>query len=293
MTEEEAKDKAQEAECSEKAKGCEGSCSSCGMGDEKVKSRLKIIKRKIFVLSGKGGVGKSTVAVNLAWALADKGNKVGIMDLDIHGPNVPKLLGVSGSKLRADDNGMFPLKVTENLSAISLDFLIPDKDAPVVWRGPVKMGAIKQFIEDVNWGELDYMIVDLPPGTGDEALTIAQLIPDADGAVIVTTPQDLALMDSRKAIKFAQLLKLRVLGIVENMGAMKCPHCSEMIRMFPGGYSEKAASDLNVELLGSVPFEPGISEQADKGVPLVTRTESEAAKEFLAIVDKIEGSIEG
>ena len=179
----------------------------------------------ILVLSGKGGVGKSTVSVNLAYALASHGKKVGLLDLDFHGPNIPKMLGIEDQRPTVLANTIEPVHVTGNLAVMSMAFLLPDTSTPVVWRGPMKMGAIRQFLSEVNWGALDYLVVDLPPGTGDEALTIAQLAPNVRGAVIVTTPQDVAVMDAIKAAKFIERLDLPVLGVIENMSGMVCPHC--------------------------------------------------------------------
>ena len=247
------------------------------------------IKNKIVVMSGKGGVGKTTVAVNLATALSQRGKKVGILDVDIHGPNVPKMLGIDeGTRMQSDDDSIMPVIVENNLKVMSMAFLLSNQDSPVIWRGPMKMQIINQFLGDVQWGELDYLIVDLPPGTGDESLSIAQQIPGA-GAVIVTTPQDVALLDSRKSVNFAKQLKMPVLGIVENMSGMKCPHCGEDIDLFKIGGGEKAAKEMDVPFLGRLPIDPEIVGAGDSGSPIVFENEnSEAAKAFFEIVDNIE-----
>ncbi|MBN1353908.1 MAG: Mrp/NBP35 family ATP-binding protein, partial [Candidatus Omnitrophica bacterium] len=193
--------------------------------DKRLKERMSRIKHKLIVISGKGGVGKTTVAVNLAYGLAVKGNEVGILDVDIHGPNIAKMLGIEGKRLIGSDAGIEPMEVLPNLKAVSLALLFEDKDQPIIWRGPLKMITIKQFLADVNWGELDYLVVDSPPGTGDEPLSVCQLIPDINGAIVVTTPQDVAILDSRKSVVFAKELKMPVIGIIENMSSFLCPHC--------------------------------------------------------------------
>ncbi|MDP8290141.1 MAG: Mrp/NBP35 family ATP-binding protein, partial [Candidatus Susulua stagnicola] len=185
--------------------------------DERLKDRMACIEHKLIVISGKGGVGKSTVAVNLAYGLAMKGNKVGILDVDIHGPNIAKMLGIEGKRLVTSDLGIEPMEVLPNLKAVSIALLFENKDQPTIWRGPLKMMVIKQFLADVNWGVLDYLIVDSPPGTGDEPLSVCQLIPEISGAIVVTTPQDVAILDSRKSVVFAKELKVFVVGIIENM----------------------------------------------------------------------------
>ncbi len=250
--------------------------------------RLRKIKHKVLVLSGKGGVGKSTVAVNLAVALAGQGKKVGLLDIDIHGPNVPKMLGVEGQRVGGDQTTIEPYNYSDNLRLMSISFLLQSSDTAVIWRGPLKMGIIKQFLKDVNWGELDYMIVDAPPGTGDEPLSICQLIEDVDGAVIVTTPQDVSVLDVRKSINFCRQLKIRVLGVVENMSGLTCPHCGEMIDLFKKGGGEKMAAEENVPFLGAVPIDPAVVEGGDKGVPIVTGSpDSASARAFLDITEKL------
>jgi len=229
------------------------------------------VKHVILVLSGKGGVGKSTVSVNLAFALANHGKNVGLLDLDFHGPNIPKMLGIEGERAVAFANGMEPIHVTGNLAVMSIAFLLPDTSTPVIWRGPMKMRAIEQFLSEVHWGSLDYLVVDLPPGTGDEALTIAQLAPNVKGAVIVTTPQDVAVMDAIKAAKFIEKIDVPVIGVIENMSGMICPHCGGTINLFSKGGGEKAAGDLGVPYLGAIPLDPEMVKAGDEGRPIILR----------------------
>lgn len=256
--------------------------------ETKIQNTLRNIKHVVIVMSGKGGVGKSTVSSNLAMSLSMKGYQTGIMDIDITGPNIPKMFGVEDEKLTVLNEQLVPVTVPPSLKLMSMAFLLPDKDAPVMWRGPVKMGAIKQFIEDVNWGSLDYLVIDMPPGTGDEALSIVQLIPKADGMVIVTTPQDVALLDSRKSLVFGAETHIPIIGIVENMSGFVCPHCGEVTNIFKSGGGEDTARDMNVQFLGRVPIEPGIVDAGDSGLPVVLKyPESASAKAFGEIVDKI------
>ena len=191
------------------------------------------IKHKIMVLSGKGGVGKSTVATGLALSLAGEGHKVGLLDIDITGPNVPKMLGLQGQRLHVESGRIHPAVGHSGVKVISMAFLLEDEDTPVVWRGPIKLGAIQQFIGDVEWGDLDYLIIDLPPGTGDIQLTLVQKL-QLTGAVIVTTPQDLALLDAKKAADMFNKVNTPVLGVIENMTHFMCPHCNEITKIFPG-----------------------------------------------------------
>jgi len=245
------------------------------------------IKHKIMVMSGKGGVGKSTVAVNLALTLSMEGYKVGILDADIHGPNIPKMLGIEDKKPDVIDSKIIPVSVL-NLKVMSMAFLLPDTDSPVIWRGPLKMKAISQFTNDVAWEDLDYMIIDLPPGTGDEPLSIAQLL-KSDGAIIVTTPQDVALLDSRKAVNFAKQLNVPVVGIIENMSGLICPHCGKEIDLFKKGGGEKASKELNVPFLGRIPIEMKIVESSDSGIPFILNNGNSKAKEaFKNIILKVE-----
>ena len=257
--------------------------------ETKIQDTLRNIKHVIIVMSGKGGVGKSTVSSNLAMTLSMKGYQTGIMDIDITGPNIPKMFGVEDEQLTVnEERQLIPVAVPPSLKIMSMAFLLPNKDAPVMWRGPVKMGAIKQFIEDVCWGDLDYLVVDMPPGTGDEALSIVQLIPKADGMVIVTTPQDVALLDSRKSLVFGAETHIPIIGIVENMSGFVCPHCGEVTNIFKSGGGEATAKEMNVQFLGRVPIEPGIVESGDSGLPVVLKyPESASAKAFEGIIDRI------
>lgn len=262
--------------------------------ETKLRDCLSKIKHVIIVMSGKGGVGKSTVSSNLAQALSMKGYQTGIMDVDITGPNIPKMFNLENEKLTVSDHRtLVPVSYPPNLKVMSMAFLLPDKDSAVMWRGPVKMGAIKQFLEDVEWGDLDYLIIDMPPGTGDEALSIVQLIPKADGAVIVTTPQDVALLDSRKSVTFAAEVKIPIIGVVENMSGFVCPHCGEVTEIFKSGGGESTAKDMNIQFLGRVPLEPGIVQSGDSGMPIVSKDpDSVTAKAFMGIVDKIIKTVE-
>ena len=233
--------------------------------EKRLQERMQKIRYKFIVMSGKGGVGKTTVSVNLAVSLAQRGKKVGLLDVDIHGPNIAKMLGVEHLKCLGSEDGIEPAEVSENLKAVSISMLMNDSDQPVVWRGPLKMLTIKQFLSDVNWGDLDYLVVDSPPGTGDEPLSVCQLIPDINGAVIVTTPQAVALMDARKSVLFAQSIKVPVIGVIENMSGFVCPHCRQSIDLFGTGGGEAAAGDLRVPFLGRVAFDPRIIKQGDEG----------------------------
>jgi Mrp family chromosome partitioning ATPase len=260
--------------------------------DPQVIENMARIKHKIVVMSGKGGVGKSTVAVNLALTLAAGGHKVGVMDVDIHGPDVAKLLGVEDARLQTKEEMIVPVPVNKNLTAMSMAFLLEDRDTPIIWRGPLKMGAIKQFLGEVAWGDLDYLIIDLPPGTGDEPLSVAQLLPDGAWAVIVTTPQELALLDSRKAIRFAEQLKMNIAGVVENMAGLKCPHCGEMIELFKMGGGEAAAKEMGVNFLGRVPIDPNMVIMGDLGKPyVVDEPDALAPKAFREISKNLEKQV--
>ncbi len=278
-----------------------GTCSSCSSADscsaeekqkreqEVLDARLSKIKHRLVVMSGKGGVGKSTVAVSLAVSLARKGRKVGLLDADIHGPNLPKMLGLDNQRLQAGEGGIIPQEVMENLHVVSMAFLLENPDNPVVWRGPLKHTVIRQFVADVQWEELDYLIIDLPPGTGDEPLSVAQVVKPMDGSIIVTTPQDVALLDSRKSVVFSQQIEVPVLGIIENMSGFVCPHCGERIDLFKQGGGRKAAEDLKVPFLGAVPLDPQVVIQGDAGKPFVAAfPESPAAKAFAEIVTALE-----
>jgi Mrp family chromosome partitioning ATPase len=274
MAKKETKIQPAEEECKKECSSCAtaSTCSSAKTGQGGLPPKANIdVKHVIMVLSGKGGVGKSTVSVNLAFALSNHGKKVGLLDLDMHGPSVPKMLGIEEHKLAILGERIEPVHVTGSLSVISMAFLLPDTSTPIIWRGPMKMAAIQQFLSEVNWGSLDYLVVDLPPGTGDEALTIAQLAPNVRGAVVVTTPQEVATMDARKSAKFVEKLGLPVIGVVENMSGMVCPHCGEEIDLFGKGGGKKLADELAVPFLGSIPLDIEMRKAGDEGRPFIVR----------------------
>ncbi|MCW3132953.1 MAG: Mrp/NBP35 family ATP-binding protein [Methanophagales archaeon] len=261
--------------------------------EEAVKTRMEKVKHKIMVMSGKGGVGKTTVAANLAFALGMRGLDVGLMDADIHGPDIPKILGIEDKRPEASGGKISPILVTPRLKTMSIGFLLPNRDSAIIWRGPMKMNAIRQFLADVDWGELDYMVIDLPPGTGDEPLSVAQLIKNVDGTIIVTTPQDLALLDSRKAVNFSGVLKVPVIGIIENMSGFVCPYCGKEINIFKYGGGERSATELGVPFLGRVPLDPKMVEAADSGTPFVLQKESKVREAFEQIVENVRAFVEG
>jgi Mrp family chromosome partitioning ATPase len=255
---------------------------------QQLTKRMCAIKHKIVVLSGKGGVGKSTVAVNTAIALSLEGFKVGLLDVDIHGPSIPTMLNLKEVKIMQSNKGIMPVQVGPNLSVISVAFFLENPDQAVIWRGPMKMGVIKQFLKDVDWGELDYLIIDCPPGTGDEPLSVIQLIENIDGGLVVTTPQEVASADVRKSITFCEKLEMPVIGIVENMSGFCCPKCNEITYIFREGGGKKLAEQMNVRFLGSVPIDPAIAEAGDKGIPFVRAfANSESAKKFSEIIGPI------
>ena len=253
-----------------------------------IRNRLQQVKHKILVLSGKGGVGKSTVAVNLAMSLALAGKSVGLLDIDIHGPSVPKILGLEKEIVQITGDTILPVEMIGNLKVMSIGFLLRQSDDAVIWRGPMKYQMIKQFLKDVQWGILDFLIVDSPPGTGDEPLSIVQLLEDADGAVIVTTPQEVALADVRKCISFCSVLNLSVLGVLENMSGFICPKCGEKTDVFKSGGGEIMARQMGVPFLGRIPIDPQIVQSCDSGKPFVFHyNQSQTAKAF----EKISGPI--
>lgn len=255
-----------------------------------LQDNISHIKHKIVVLSGKGGVGKSTVATNIAVALSLKNQKVGLMDVDIHGPSIPKMLGLEGNELRGTETGLAPIVYSDNLRVMSIGFILRTQNDAVIWRAPLKHKLIRDFLTDVKWGELDYLIIDSPPGTGDEPLSVAQLLGDADGALIVTTPQDVALIDVRKAITFCRQVKLPVLGVVENMSGFVCPHCGKTVDIFKSGGGEAMASDMGVPFLGRIPLEPKIVDAGDSGRPyLEFNREAETAKAFNTVIEPLLG----
>jgi len=251
-------------------------------------SRMGQIKHKIMVLSGKGGVGKSTVATNIAVSLALKGKKVGILDTDFHGPSIPTLLNLEKAKPSSDGTSILPVDFVQGIKVMSIGFLLPNQDDAVIWRGPMKMNVIKQLLTEVKWGELDYLIIDFPPGTGDEPLSVAQLIPGADGAIVVTTPQDLSLNDVRKCINFCRQVNVPVLGVLENMSGLVCPNCKTIIDVFKTGGGEKMAGEMGVPFLGKIPIEPQIVEASDSGKPFVYHySKTEAAKAFARAIEPV------
>jgi ATP-binding protein involved in chromosome partitioning len=231
---------------------------------QKLQSRLCRVRHKVLVLSGKGGVGKSTVAVNLAMALRMAGKRVGLLDIDIHGPSIPTMLGLEHATVRGSDNELLPVE-TNGLKVVSAGFFLRNLDDALIWRGPLKMAAIKQFLKDVAWGDLDFLIVDSPPGTGDEPLSVIQLIGSLDGAVIVTTPQRVAAADVRKSITFCRQMEVPVLGVVENMNGFACPHCGDITFVFGNDGGKRMAAEMKVPYLGSIPIDPEIAEACDKG----------------------------
>jgi len=258
---------------------------------EKLKGRMEKIKHKIAIISGKGGVGKSTVTVNLAVAFAVHGhaNRVGILDADIHGPSVPKILGLTGQRLQAGPPGIFPVLGSLGIKVVSMDFLLPDENAPVIWRGPLKMTAIRQFLSDIIWGELDILLIDLPPGTGDEPLSVAQFLPELDGVIIVTIPSEVSQMVVKKAVTFARRLGMPIIGVIENMSGFVCPNCGMKVEIFQSGGGTKIAEELAVPFLGSIPIDQKISEASDKGTPFIVEYgDSPASKAFMGIVKKVE-----
>jgi Mrp family chromosome partitioning ATPase len=253
--------------------------------DAAVTESLGIIKNKILVMSGKGGVGKTSTSVNLSIALANKGYKVGIMDVDLHGPDVPRMLGLEGAPEVNQNKKLNPLSYSDNLKAISIESFTPNKDDAIIWRGPLKFSAIKQFIGEVDWKDLDFLIIDSPPGTGDEPLTVAQTISDAK-AVIVTTPQEVALADVRKSINFCKTVKMEIFGLLENMSGFSCPHCSETINLFGSGGGEKTALQMGIPFLGKIPFDPRMVSCGDTGTCYQeVHAESEVTKAYAVVAD--------
>ena len=255
---------------------------------DQIRQRIKQIKHQILIFSGKGGVGKSTVAVNLAVSLALSGKSVGLLDIDIHGPSIPKILNLESEAIQAAVNAILPIDVVENLKVMSIGFLLRGKNDAVIWRGPMKYQMIKQFLKDVDWGNLDFLIVDSPPGTGDEPLSIVQLLENADGAIIVTTPQEVALSDVRKCINFCHNLRLPVLGVLENMSGFVCPKCGERTDIFKSGGGETMANEMQVRFLGRIPIDPQIVHACDSGRPFIHHyNQSQTAKAFKNILNPI------
>jgi Mrp family chromosome partitioning ATPase len=259
----------------------------------KVNERMSRVKYKLLVLSGKGGVGKSTVAANIATALALEGKKVGLLDIDVHGPTIPQLLGLNRERIEMKDEALIPAKIGDNLEVMSIGFFLPEEDSAVIWRGPMKYKLIKEFLEDVEWGELDYLIADSPPGTGDEPLSIAQLLGKMDGAIIVATPQEVALSAVRRSITFCNHLSIPVVGVIENMSGFICPNCGARVDIFKEGGAKKMAEKYGIKFLGRVPIDPNLVYAGDEGKPfLLNYQNSETAKIFAEIVRSIREELE-
>ena len=286
--------------CSSGSCGSKKGGSSCGSADATIAQQnvaidesLGKIKNKILVMSGKGGVGKSTVSTNLALGLANRGYKVGLMDVDLHGPDICRMLNLT-EKIpdRKSKNDLLPpMQYSDNLKVISLEYLMENRDDPIIWRGPLKIQAIRQFIADMAWGNLDYLIIDAPPGTGDEPLTVSSTIKDAH-ALVVTTPQEVALADVRKSLNFCNHVKMNVVGLVENMSGLVCPHCSKTVEIFKSGGGEKTAKDFGVPFLGKIPMDPKVVLGGDDGKPyLASESESPAIAAFQELVSRVEKSM--
>lgn len=259
--------------------------------DIEIVKRMGKIKHKIAVMSGKGGVGKSTIAVNLAAAFAKKGYKTGIMDADVHGPNVPKILGLEGLSLKFSKDGILPIESEQGIKVMSVGFLLESQDVPVIWRGPAKTGAIRQLLSEVLWGDLDLLIIDNPPGTGDVPLTILQTI-TLDGVVLITTPHSVVQEDVIKSVNMVKNLNIPVLGIIENMSGFICPHCKKEISIFGKGNGDKMAHDLGVPFLGKLPLDEKTSSSCDIGIPIINQDpKSEISVKITEIVGEIESKI--
>lgn len=264
-----------------KAKG--GKTDAAQQQEAMIKGTLSKIKNKLFVMSGKGGVGKSSISANIAVGLADKGFKVGLMDVDLHGPSIAQIMGLSELLDINEERKLIPAQKGENLKVITMQCLMREADQAVIWRGPAKAGMIQQFVSQVEWGDLDFLIIDAPPGTGDEPLTVVQTIPEAK-AVVVTTPQEVALADVRKSISFCQTVKLDVVGLVENMGPFTCPGCDTKIALFKSGGGEITATKMGIPFLGTLPYDPEVVEASDAGTPIFTKNKS---NEFSIALDAV------
>lgn len=252
---------------------------------------MKRVKHVLMVLSGKGGVGKTTVAVNVAVALAHR-VQVGLLDADLHGPNVPKMLGIEGARMVVRDGKLLPVITPHNVAVASVAFGLPSADTPLIWRGPLKMKAIREFLEEVEWGDLDLLVVDLPPGTGDEPLSVVQVVGKVDAAVVVTTPQEVALLDARKAVVFARKVGVDRVGVVENMASLRCPHCGKEIDLFGHGGGERMAEEMEARFLGRIPLLPEVVQGGDQGHPAVLAS-PEVRAPFLALAEEIWRLVDG
>lgn len=282
----------QQASCGSEQKstcGSNGANAAIAQQDIAITRSLGKIKNKILVMSGKGGVGKSTVAVNLALGLSNQGFKVGLMDVDLHGPDICRMLDLKGSLQPPENPGDLvpPLVYNDTLKVVSLEYMMKDRDEAIIWRGPLKIQAIRQFVSDMDWGELDYLIVDAPPGTGDEPLSIAQTIKGVH-ALVVTTPQSVALADVRKSINFCKTVEMPIVGVVENMAGFVCPHCEETVNIFSTGGGEQTARDFDLPFLGRVPMDPRVVIAGDTGQPYLSSKEKTPATDaFGSIVDAV------
>jgi Mrp family chromosome partitioning ATPase len=257
--------------------------------NEEIARNMSGVKNKFMVFSGKGGVGKTTISVNLAYSIMLKGYKVGLLDIDIHGPNVIKITGLEKEKLIIRGNKIEPIVAFENMKVVSTASILDSEDIPVIWRGPLKMKLISQFLRDVNWGKIDYMIIDSPPGTGDEPLSLTQLMPGLNGGIVVTTPQNIATLDARKSIKFAQQLKIPYIGVIENMSEFICPYCGRRVDIFKTGGGQKIALEMDVEFLGRIPYDNEVMSLSDEGKIYldVYKSGTPASEAFNNISDKI------
>jgi len=255
--------------------------------EKRITETLSKIRKVIMVLSGKGGVGKSSIAANIAVGLAERGKKVGLMDIDLHGPSIPRTLGLTGMRPEIADDKVVPVRYSDNLKVLSMENFLDTSERAVIWRGPLKLAAIRQFFADVDWGELDYLIVDSPPGTGDEPLTVAQTL-WGTSAIVVTTPQEISVADVRKSITFCRTVGLDVIGLIENMSGYVCPHCNKESELFGIGGGERLAMEMNVKFLGRIPFDPDFVKSTDSGKPFIKNyPDRAAAKALLSIIDEI------
>ena len=278
----------------DKTEGCGGghACASgvqeqeLNMNELALKSNMEKVKHKLVIMSGKGGVGKSTVTLNLALSLSKAGHNVGILDADISGPNIPKMLGLENTRLTSSPAGILPVE-KHGIKIMSMSFALPENDSAVIWRGPLKIGVIEQFLRDVIWADLDYLIIDLPPGTGDEAISIMQLLPEMDGVIAVTTPQEVAALDTRRSIHMARKMQVPVMGVIENMSGTVCPKCGEILEIFKSGGGEKMAENLGVPFLGKIPMDSGICDSGDSGRPFILESNSLTSKAFEEVAGKI------
>ena len=284
------------AENKENAESCSsGSCPSGGgsmaqkLQDQMIENSLSKIKRKLLVMSGKGGVGKSSIAANIAVGLSKSGRKVGLMDVDLHGPSIANIMGVKSQMQITEDRFAIPVSAN-GLKVVSMQSLLgeQERDKAVIWRGPAKTGVIRQFIADVQWGDLDYLVIDSPPGTGDEPLSVAQSVPGAQ-AIIVTTPQEVALSDVRKSINFCKVVNMKIFGLVENMGPFTCPCCGKTIELFRSGGGERTAKQTGIPFLGSIPFDAAVVKACDIGMPILGTS---AGSDFSKALKEVVGAIE-